>query len=86
MATQKQLVEAGIAPSDGSEPPRPWFRIKGTGDATPLWYAVMRKGVKDKFIGAVALRHSDHQDLLVRKGWHEVPVPEIGPSAPSPFR
>src|SRR4051794_33152689 len=46
VATQRQLVEAGIAPSD-QPPPKPWHRIQGTGDATTLWYAVMRKQVRE---------------------------------------
>ena len=78
MATQRQLVEAGIAPPDDA-PPRPWHRIQGTGDATTLWYAVMRKEVRDGvFIGALCIRHSDHHASLLQGGWQDVPVPEIG--------
>jgi len=77
VATHKQLVQAGIAPASGAEPERPWFRIKGTGDATTLWYAVMRKQTKGVYIGALALRHSGHHDLLLQRGWHEVPVDEL---------
>jgi len=76
VATQKQLVAAGIAPA-AEEPPRPWFRIKATGDATTLWYAVMRKRTRGVFIGALALRHSGHHDLLLQQGWQEVPVEEL---------
>jgi hypothetical protein len=36
VATQRQLVEAGVAAPD-QPPPKPWFRIQGTGDATTLW-------------------------------------------------
>jgi hypothetical protein len=76
VATQKQLVEAGVAPAS-DVPPRPWFRIQGTGDATTLWYAVMRKQVKHVFIGALCLRHSAHHDLLLQRGYQEVGVDEM---------
>ena len=77
MATQRQLVEAGIAPPDDA-PPRPWHRIQGTGDATTLWYAVMRKEVRDGvFIGALCIRHSDHHTSLLREGWREIAPGEI---------
>jgi len=61
----------------GSPPPPPWHPIQGTRDATTLWYAVMRKPVRDKYIGALCIRHSDHHASLVQKGWQEVPVAEI---------
>jgi len=32
------------------KPPKPWFPIQGTRDATTLWYAVMRKQVQDVFV------------------------------------
>ena len=66
-----------MAPSDGNEPARPWFRIKGTSDATTLWFAVMRKRTRGVYIGALALRHSSHHDLLLQQGWQEVDVDEI---------
>jgi hypothetical protein len=78
VATQRQLVEAGIAPSD-ELPPRPWLRIQGTGDATTMWYAVLRKEVRDGvFIGAIAIRHQDHHASLLQQGWQEIPPAEIG--------
>ena len=76
VATQKQLVEAGVAPA-GDLPPRPWFRIQGSGDATTLWYAVMRKQEKGIFIGCLVIRHNDHHALLLTQGWAEVDVDEI---------
>jgi len=77
VATQRHLVEAGLAPPD--EPPRPpWHRIQGTGDATTMWYAVMRKEVRPGiFIGALCLRHSDHHASLLTEGWREIPVEEM---------
>ena len=63
-------------PVDG--PPKPWFAIKGTSDATTLWYAVMRKKTKGVHIGALCIRHSDHHASLVDKGWQEVPNDQIG--------
>ena len=77
MATQRQLVEAGVAPAD-QPPPRPWHRIQGTGDATTMWYAVMRKEVRDGvYIGALCLRHSAHHASLLEGGWHEVAPDQI---------
>jgi hypothetical protein len=76
IATQRQLVEAGVA-AESDPPPRPWFRIQGTGDATTLWYAVMRKQTRGVYIGTLCIRHSDHHALLLQKGWHEVEVSEI---------
>jgi hypothetical protein len=82
VATQRQLVEAGIADAD-AVPPRPWLRIQGSGDASTMWYAVMRKRERGVFIGTLVLRHGDHHTLLGRQGWEEVPVDEIraGPAA-----
>jgi hypothetical protein len=77
VATQRQLIDAGV--TTGSEPPpRPWLRIQGTGDASTMWYAVMRKRERGVFIGTLVLRHSPHHALLGRSGWEEVPVPSIG--------
>lgn len=77
VATKRQLVEAGVCPHDG-EPTLPWYRIKGTDDATTMWYAVMRRQEKDVFIGSLVFRHGDHHALLLKRGWVEVPVEEIG--------
>ncbi|MDQ5809106.1 MAG: hypothetical protein M3320_10565 [Actinomycetota bacterium] len=77
VATKRQLIEAGIA-DDVNTPPRPWLRIQGTDDATTMWYAVLRKRVRDDvFIGALALRHSDHHASLLGQGWQEVEVEEL---------
>lgn len=76
VATQRQLVEAGIS-SAGDDPPRPWHRIRGTDDATTLWYAVLRRRERGVFIGSLVFRHSDHHALLLERGWDEVPVDEI---------
>jgi hypothetical protein len=77
VATLRQLNETGTVP-EGAPPPRPWYPIQGTRDATTLWYAVMRKQVRDKHIGALCIRHCDHHASLLEKGWQEVPVEEIG--------
>ncbi|MCW3012623.1 MAG: hypothetical protein JWO90_3027 [Solirubrobacterales bacterium] len=81
VATSTQLVAAGIAPADGM-PPRPWLRIQGTGDATTMWYAVLRRQEKGIFIGTLVFRHSPHHSLLLERGWEEIEVSEI--SAPAP--
>jgi hypothetical protein len=76
VATQRQLIEAGIAPTNAL-PPRPWHRIQGTGDASTMWYAVLRRREKGVFIGTLVLRHSDHHALLLRRGWEEVEIDAI---------
>jgi hypothetical protein len=76
VATVHQLVESGVAEPDGTVS-LPWYRIQGSGDATTLWYAVLRRGEKGIFIGTLALRHSDHHALLLQRGWEEVTVDEI---------
>jgi hypothetical protein len=75
IATLRQLDEAGVV--HHGAPPPPWFPIQGTRDAITMWYAVMRKPVRDKYIGALCIRHSDHHASLMEKGWEEVPVEEI---------
>jgi hypothetical protein len=80
VATQHQLIDAGIADADGTVP-RPWLRIQGTSDATTLWYAVMRRREKGIFIGTLVLRHSGHHAFLLERGWEEIPVAAIGPPA-----
>jgi len=77
VATQRQLVEAGIASDDGSVG-APWHRIQGTGDASTMWYAVMRKRTRGVYIGALVLRHGGQHSSLLREGWEDVPVQEIG--------
>ena len=77
VATHRQLIDAGIVAPDAL-PALPWHRIQGTGDASTLWYAVMRKQVRDDvFIGALCIRHQDHHASLLQQGWQEVPVAEI---------
>jgi hypothetical protein len=76
VATQRQLIAAGIAPADDL-PPRPWHRIRGSGDASTLWYAVLRKRTHGVFIGSMVIRHGDHHASLLRAGWEEVDVDAI---------
>jgi hypothetical protein len=78
VATGRQLSEAGITPPSSRVPPKPWHAIQGTGDASTMWYAVMRKQVKDGvFIGTLVLRHTDHHASLLQEGWQEVAIDEI---------
>jgi hypothetical protein len=77
VATRRQLVEAGVAEADAT-PPRPWHPVQGTGDASTMWYAVMRKQVRGVYIGTLCLRHTDHHASLLQQDWQEVPVEEIG--------
>ena len=59
-------------------PPRPWHLIQGTGDATTMWYAVLRKQERGVFIGSLVLRHTAHHASMLQRGWQEVPVSQIG--------
>jgi len=77
VATERQLIEAGVATTVAG-PPRPWLRIQGTGDASTMWYAVMRKQERGVFIGTLVLRHGPHHALLAKRGWQEVAIDEIG--------
>jgi hypothetical protein len=79
VATLRQLSEAGIV-AEGGRPELPWHRIQGTGDATTMWYAVMRRKVRGVYIGMLCIRHSDYHASLLNEGWQEIPVPEIGPT------
>ena len=81
VATLRQLVEAGVA-DPASSPPRPWYPIQGTRDASTMWYAVLRRQERDVFIGTLVLRHTDHHASLLQRGWQEVPVAEIGLPGP----
>jgi hypothetical protein len=82
VATQRQLIEAGIAPETGV-PPRPWHRVQGTGDASTMWYAVLRKRERGVYIGTLVLRHQDHHASLLARGWEEVAIGEIAATRPS---
>jgi hypothetical protein len=77
VATQRQLIDAGVA-SEDALPPRPWHRVQGPGDASTMWYAVVRKETRGIFIGALTLRHGGHHASLLETGWEEVPIEEIG--------
>src|SRR3954468_8295463 len=77
VATQHQLLAAGVIELD-VPPPRPWLRIQGTGDASTMWYAVLRRRERGVYLGALALRHQDHWRKLLDEGWEEVPIEEIG--------
>jgi hypothetical protein len=84
VATQRRLIETGVAPESGLAPP-PWLRIQGPGDASTMWYAVLRKRERGVFIGTLAIRHGDHHASLLASGWEELPLEEIGPTSPSPL-
>ena len=77
MATGTQLREAGLVDENGT-PPRPWHPVNGPGDASTMWYAVMRKQTRGIFIGTLCIRHTGRQASLEQQGWTEVPIAEIG--------
>jgi hypothetical protein len=76
VATQRQLVEAGLVRSD-EQPALPWHRVQGTRDASTMWYAVMRRQERGVYIGTLVLRHTDHHASLLEQGWEEVAIEEI---------
>jgi len=76
IATQGQLIEAGLA-TDEEPPARPWLRIQAPGDASTMWYAVLRKQVRGVFIGTLTVRHMGRQASLEEQGWEEVPMDAI---------
>jgi hypothetical protein len=84
VATKRQLVADGVS-SHGDEPPRPWLRIQGPGDATTMWYAVLRRHDRGIWLGTLVMRHGDHHARLLGQGWEEVALDEIGPVSPSIF-
>ncbi len=77
VATQTQLIEAGLAGQTG-EPEPPWLRIRGSRDASTMWYAVLRKRERGVFIGALSFRHGDGYASLRASGWEELPPERIG--------
>ena len=81
VATQRQLVEAGVVRPD-ELPKLPWHRIQGTRDASTMWYAVLRKREKGVYIGTLVLRHTSHHASLLEQGWEEVAPQEIGEHLP----
>ena len=84
VATVHQLIAEGV--TEGSDPPpRPWLRIQGSGDATTMWYAIMRRRERGIWLGTLVMRHGDHHARLLEQGWEEVALDEIGPVSPSIF-
>ena len=78
VATRSQLVERGLAGEDEA-PALPWHPIQGPGDASTMWYAVLRKRERGVFIACLCIRHTGRQASLEERGWEEVPVEAIGP-------
>jgi hypothetical protein len=81
IATQRQLLEAGIA-SDAGDAPRPWHRIDGPSDASTMWYAVLRKRTRGVYIGRLCVRHGGQHASLLQAGWDEVEPAQIVAPAP----
>ena len=81
VATQSQLIEAGVLGEPqrarAQPPPRPWHQIQGPGDASTMWYAVMRKRVRGVFIGTLCIRHGAYHASLLEQGWEDVPIERI---------
>jgi hypothetical protein len=76
VSTHRQLIDAGLAGED-KPPERPWLRVQGPGDASTMWYAVLRKRERGVYMGTLTIRHGDHHASLLERGWEEVPVEEI---------
>ena len=75
MATRQQLDDAGLVELDTPEPP--WHPIQSPGDASTMWYAVLRKRERGVFIGTLCFRHTGRQAFLEEQGWEEIPLAEI---------
>ena len=82
VATETQLRDAGVVGA-GEQPRLPWHLVNGPGDASTMWYAVMRKRTRGIFIGALSIRHTGRQASLEKQGWEEVPIDEIGVEPPA---
>ena len=82
IATRNQLIDADLV-DDDSTPVRPWHPIQGPGDASTMWYVVMRKRDKGIFMGQLTVRHTEQQAFLEGRGWEEVPIEAIGVNAES---
>jgi hypothetical protein len=77
VATRSQLSDAGLA-DDEHDPELPWHRIQGPGDASTMWYSVLRKRERGVFIGTLCIRHTGRQASLEAAGWSEIALEEIG--------
>jgi len=77
VATQTQLIEAGLDDS-GGKPDPPWHQIQGPRDASTMWYGVLRKRERGVFIAALCFRQAPRFASLQDSGWEEVPVEAIG--------
>lgn len=77
IATRDQLDAASLVDTDG-RPQAPWHAIQGTGDASTLWYALLRRKERGVFMAMLCLRHSPRQASMTEAGWEEVAVEEIG--------
>ena len=78
VATQRQLIEEGVISEGEVAPALPWHPVQNSGDASTMWFAVLRKEMRGVFIGTMDLRHGDHHASLLTEGWDEIPVDEIG--------
>ena len=70
-------MAAGLA-SESEGPAPPWLRVQGPGDASTMWYALLRKRTRGVFIGTMVLRHGEHYTSLLEAAWEEIPVEAIG--------
>jgi hypothetical protein len=77
VATRNQLVEGGVVEGD-DKPELPWHPMQGPGDASTMWYVMLRKQERGVFIGTMCIRHTGRQASLEEQGWTEVPVDAIG--------
>ena len=91
-ATHAQLRAHGLLDANAHSQP-PWHRLQATGDASTLWYALMRKQAHGIWLGTLTMRGGDHHAKLLRDGWEEVAPERTGASlgdgpaelAPTPF-
>ncbi len=77
VAVQRQLAEARLVDEE-DKPVDPWHPIRGSRDASTMWYAVMVKQIRGVFIGMLCIRHLQRQASMEAQGWVEVPWDAIG--------
>ena len=81
VATQRQLVEAGIAPDD-KPPAAPVAPDPGHGRRVDHVVRGDAQAGRGACTSARSyIRHGDHHASLLQQGWEEVPVAEIAASA-----
>ena len=84
VATVHQLIADGVTSAAIRRRGR-GCASRARGDATTMWYAIMRRRERGIWLGTLVMRHGDHHARLLEQGWEEIALDEIGPVIPSIF-